>query len=183
MTEKTVEDFTDQEVVAAYMHVREARSKATAEYERKDAEMKDVLSQFDMELLRRLDSRGNTGIRTNYGDRDVSVYKTEDIKPSAENWPEIYAWVLEDVVSDCLMRAQVPKKYREPVLEALKTSHAERFEIFEKRLKKGTVQEHMEAGATFDDETGHKVLGAPPPGVRVLREYKAQVRLLSASKK
>jgi hypothetical protein len=63
------------------------------------------------------------------------------------------------------------------VKNALKTVTPERFEILEKRLKKTTISEYMKEHASLDGETGERVLGAPPPGVRVLREYVAVVRV------
>lgn len=179
----TVAAFTDEQVVSAYMNVRDARAKATAEYEKKDSELRQVLDTFGGELLRRMRDRGNTGFHTNYGDRQVSVYREEDIKPSAENWTEVYAWVLSDALNECAEMAQVPARYRTAMAAAIHSVKAERFELFEKRLKKGTVKEHMEAHATYDEETGHKVLGSPPPGVKVLREWKAAVRLLPSKAK
>jgi hypothetical protein len=122
--------------------------------------------------------RGNTGFHTEFGDRKVSVYREEDIIPSAENWSEVYHWIMQDVIEEIIHCAKIPPKYHEPVRTAFRTLEPERFELLEKRIKKGTVKEHMEATATYSEETGLKVLGSPPPGVRVLREFSAQVRLL-----
>jgi hypothetical protein len=169
--------ISDDALVSAYINIRTARAKANSDANKVDAEFKEKLEVINAELLRRMNERHNTGFRTEYG----SVHREEDFKPSAENWVEVYQWIMDDAIETALDRTGLAPSVRENVKNALKTVTPERFEILEKRLKKTTISEYMKEHASLDEETGERVLGAPPPGVRVLREYVAVVRVNNKS--
>lgn len=168
-----IEDVSDDEIVSAYLNIRKARAEANSKANETDADFKRKLDMLGAELLRRMNERHNTKFGTTFG----TVYREEDFKPSAENWTEVYHWVMDDAVDKALEQTGLAASIVETVKNAFKAVTPERFEILEKRLKKTTIAEYMKANATLDEETGERLLGAPPPGVRVLREYVAVVRV------
>lgn len=168
-----MDGVSDDLIVKTYLKIRKARADASSEAAKVDSGFKSQLETLEQELLRRMRERNNTGFRTEYG----SVFREMDFKPSAENWDEVYHWIVDEVVDKALERTGLAPSVKDNVKYAFKMVQPERFEILEKRLKKTTIGDYMEAHHTIDDETGEKLLGAPPPGVKVLREYVARVRV------
>lgn len=168
-----IEDFTDDQVVSAYLKIRDARAEANRIASEKDQEFKFNLDRLGNELLRRMMERKNEGFSTKYG----SVSRIVDFQPSAESWDEVYHWIVSDAVEEALKEAKLSDYHNRKIRETFKKNALERFELLEKRLKKTAVKEHMEANATLDPKTGKKVLASPPPGVRVVQEFVARVRV------
>ena len=165
----------DDALTMLYLNLRDGRARENGLADQADRAYKARLDQIGAELLKRMQARQNTGFKTQHG----TVFREEDFKPSAEDWPTVYRWIVKDILSDILDKAGIKLQPGQAakIEEAFQNESFDNFEILEKRLKKTTIHEHMEAHSTLNEETGEKVLGPAPPGVRVLREFVARVRV------
>jgi hypothetical protein len=91
-TENELAKFSDAVILKEYVRIRELKEAATSEYKKQDAKFKAKIDKLNLELLSRMQKRGNEGFRTEYG----SAYVEEDFKPSAADWSTIYDWAVMD---------------------------------------------------------------------------------------
>lgn len=101
------------QIVQAYSAIRDARAAKRHQWEAEDLALEEDQNKLKVYMLGLLNATGAKSINTEHG----TVYRSEKIKPSAADWPAIYAWIAEN---------------------------PERFELLEKRLKSTFVREHME---------------------------------------
>jgi len=77
-------------LVRAFIRIRDARSELTAEFNAKDAEMKENLRTIENELLARAQVDGVKGYTTTYG----TTYIAEDVHASMASHDDFHAFVL-----------------------------------------------------------------------------------------
>lgn len=83
------ETVTTDQLVRVFIKLRNARSAATAEYKRKDADLKEKQVRVEMELLRRATEQGVEGFRTAEG----TTYKGEEMQVSIADDDTWYAFL------------------------------------------------------------------------------------------
>lgn len=89
-----------EKITKAYMKVRDARAQNTREYEKKDAELKEVMDRLGNELLRWLQNNNLKRAATSLG----TVYTETDIKPSVADWDVVYKWIVQNDAFDMMER-------------------------------------------------------------------------------
>lgn len=107
MEENPLARFSDDVLVREYVRIRDEKEMASAEFRKRDAHFKLKLDKLSLELLSRMQKRGNKGFRTEYG----LVYKEEDFKPSAADWTTIYDWVQKDAERFGMFEKRISKKF------------------------------------------------------------------------
>lgn len=107
-------------------------------------EKEDLALEEDQGTLKRLmlDLLNRNGAQS-VKTENGTIYRSLKLKPSAADWSAIYGWIMQD---------------------------PERFEILEKRLKAGFINEYLEQSD-----------GQLPPGVNAHREYEVAVRRPNAA--
>lgn len=106
-TENELAKFSDDVIVKEYTRIRDEKEAATSAYKKADAHFKMKLDKLGLELLMRMQKRGNKGFRTEYG----SVYREEDFKPSAADWSTIYEWAMKDAERLNMFEKRISKKF------------------------------------------------------------------------
>jgi hypothetical protein len=101
-----------ERMVKVYLKLREARSELKHKYDEEDGKLKQKQELLEGQFLAFLNSSNVDSFRTSLG----TVYKQENMIPTAADWSAIYAWI---------------KKH-------------DAFEFLERRLKKTEVAAYME---------------------------------------
>ena len=78
--------------VKAHLNIRKAREELSKEFEIKDKELKDKQELIENQLLQFLNETKQESSRTEFG----TVYRQEDLVPSAADWSVIYEWIKEN---------------------------------------------------------------------------------------
>lgn len=99
-------------ITKAYIKIRDARTELKREYDEKDVKLKEDLLKLEGVLLNFLTTNKMDSIRTEVG----TVFRQEEIKPSASDWSALYDWIKDN----------------------------DAFEFLEKRVSRGAVREYME---------------------------------------
>jgi len=86
--------------VKAYLNLRKAREELSKEFDIKDKGLKDKQELIENHLLNFLNETGQESSRTEFG----TVYRQEDLIPSAADWSVIYEWIKENDAWDMLER-------------------------------------------------------------------------------
>lgn len=94
------------QVVDVYLKIRDARAKLKKEYEAADNKLKESLTTLDNFMLGQLIDTGATSVRTEGG----TVFRQEEIKPSASDWSAFYDFIRENNCFDALER-RVKKEF------------------------------------------------------------------------
>lgn len=76
----------------AYLKVGAARKTLKEEYDVADSKLKAQQDVFGVELMRHLTDSNMDSSTNEFG----KFSRKEDLKPSAENWPAIYSWIVEN---------------------------------------------------------------------------------------
>jgi hypothetical protein len=100
-------------VVRAFTAIKDARTAKRHAWEEADQALEKDMGVLRTLMLQLLNANGARSIATDHG----TVYRRENIKPSAADWTSVYDWIQED---------------------------PERFEILEKRLKSTFVKQYMD---------------------------------------
>jgi hypothetical protein len=109
-------DIGDDQLVAVFVYLRDARARANSRANEVDADYKERLEQINAELLRRMSDRKNKGFKTAHG----TVYREEDFKPSAADWNTIYRWIAEDEQRIELLEKRLKKDFVKKHMESNK---------------------------------------------------------------
>ena len=78
--------------VKVYLNLRKAREELSKEFDIKDKELKDKQELIENQLLQFLNETKQESSRTEFG----TVYRQEDLVPSAADWSVIYEWIKEN---------------------------------------------------------------------------------------
>jgi hypothetical protein len=90
---------TDEKLVKIFVKIRDAKRDFAAAYKTQLEEQFDKpLRQVSTELKRRLESRTNQGLKTEYG----TVYLAEEMKVSCQDWGIFYDWIKNNDALDFL---------------------------------------------------------------------------------
>ena len=88
------------QVTKAYLNIRDARSKAKAEWEAGDDALKASQEKLEGVMLSYLEKHNVDRMGTDLG----TFYRQADIKPSAGDWNAVYAWIKEHDAWELLER-------------------------------------------------------------------------------
>lgn len=102
-----------EKLTKVYVRIRDARAKATAEYEKQDAKMKADMERIGNELLRWMQENKLKNVRTELG----TVYVETDLKPSAADWDAVYRFITDNDAFDLLER-RLKKTFVKEYMEA-----------------------------------------------------------------
>ena len=78
--------------VKVYLNLRKAREELSKAFDIKDKELKDKQELIENQLLQFLNETKQESSRTEFG----TVYRQEDLVPSAADWSVIYEWIKEN---------------------------------------------------------------------------------------
>ena len=136
----------DDELVSAYVLLRDKRAARKEEFESKDSLYADRLDKIQGELLRRQNERGIDQIKVaGVG----TAFKTTKMIAQCADWGVFFNWCVSQVQEHT----------------AAGTDPTEVFAFFQKRLTVDTVKQYMEA---------HE--GGVPPAVNAITQYAVSVR-------
>jgi hypothetical protein len=136
----------DDELVSAFVLLRDKRDVRKKEFEAKDSLYADRLDKIQGELLRRQNERGIDQIKVaGVG----TAFKTTKMIAQCADWDVFFNWCVNEVIS-------ASEAGRDP---------KEVFAFFQKRLTVDTVKQFMEA---------HE--GGVPPAVNAVIQYAVSVR-------
>lgn len=102
-----------QKMSKIYLKIRDARANLKRDFDAQDAKLKGDLTKIEGFLLKFLQDNNTDSIKTNI----ATIYRQEDITPTAGDWDAFYQWVREN----------------------------DAFDALEKRIKKTFINEYMEA--------------------------------------
>ena len=83
-----------------YVKIRDKRAELKAAFDAQDTALKEQATKIEMALLAHMNSTGVQSARTDHG----TIYRQEEVKPSASNWDAFYAWIKENDAFDALER-------------------------------------------------------------------------------
>lgn len=87
-------------VVKAYLNIRKAREELSKDFETKDKELKANQEKLENALMHFMNESKQESFKTEFG----TVYRQEDIIPSAADWEIIYEWIKENNAWEMLER-------------------------------------------------------------------------------
>lgn len=91
-------DFT--KIVATYVKMRDALAEKRKAFEKEEAAIKDQMKVLENALLGHLLDVKSNSVATDAG----TFYKTEEIKPSCNDWDGLYRWIAENNEFEALER-------------------------------------------------------------------------------
>lgn len=100
-------------ITKVYVSIRDARSELKKRFDEEDKKLKEKLGLLEAELLKFLQANTTNSVKTDFG----TVFRQEDMTPSASDWEAIYRWIQEN----------------------------EAFDMLERRIKKTFIKEYMDA--------------------------------------
>jgi hypothetical protein len=106
-------EFTAEKLVKVYRRIRAAREQNTAEYNKKDAELKEQLDMVGKMLINIMDEQGALSLRTGEG----SVTKVVKNKYWNVDWPAFNEFVREKNLLD-LFEHRIAQKNMAEFLES-----------------------------------------------------------------
>jgi hypothetical protein len=106
-TDNKFAKFSDDKIVMEYQRLRGEKLAAKEVYDKVATKLDGRMDQLEMELLRRLNERGQKSFRTDHG----TVYREMTIKPSAADWAVIYGWIEEDPERFEILEKRLTKKF------------------------------------------------------------------------
>lgn len=146
MEEVDLTSCRDDEIVGAFIALRDKRDVRKKEWEEKDSKYADRLDKLQGELLRRQNERGIDQIKVaGVG----TAFKTTKMIAQCADWDVFFDWCVSQV-DDARTKGTDPKDV---------------FAFFQKRLTIDTVKTYM----------GHNE-GGVPPAVNVINQYAVSVR-------
>lgn len=135
----------DDEIVGAFITLRDKRSSRKLEFEAKDSQYGERLDNLQNELLRRQQERGITQIKVaGVG----TAFRTTRMVASCGDWEVFYDWCIAKIQQDLESGADAKSV----------------FSFFQKRLTIDTVKQFMEAHG-----------GGVPPAVNTVTQYTVSV--------
>jgi hypothetical protein len=141
-----LKDIRDDDIVGAYIKLRDMRDTAKKKFESRDDKYAARIDSLQMELLRRYEERGIDQIKiAGIG----TSFKSTKTVASCGDWDVFFSWCLD----------QADK------LRSEGGDPRDVFAFFQKRLTIDTVKQYMEA---------HE--GGVPPAVNVMQQYTVSVR-------
>jgi hypothetical protein len=81
-----------------YLKIRDTRSQLTQQFNEKDKELKDQQLRIEAELLRFLQANSVDSVKS----ENATVYRQEELTPSASDWDALYSWIKEHDAFDAL---------------------------------------------------------------------------------
>lgn len=83
-----------------YIKIRDKRAELKAAYDKEDVELKMKQEKLENAMLAQMNATGAKSVRTDFG----TVYRQEEIKPSASDWDSLYRWIRNNDAFDALER-------------------------------------------------------------------------------
>ena len=88
------------QIIRAYVKIRDAKLEAKKIFDAADAELKAKLDRLNSAMLQFLQENNTESMRTDSG----TVYKQEEIIPRGGDWDAFYTWVKANDAFDALER-------------------------------------------------------------------------------
>ena len=82
---------TYDKLVKTYVRMRDARSKLSAEFKKKDEEIKAQMERLELFMLEQMQNTGVESFKT----LDGTAYRTETMVPTGSDWDAFFKWVKE----------------------------------------------------------------------------------------
>jgi hypothetical protein len=144
--EVNYKELRDDDIVGAYIKLRDMRSATKDKFEAKDNKYAEKIDALQIELLRRYTERGIDQIKV----AGVGTsFRSTKVVASCGDWDVFFTWCIEQIDKS-------RTEGRDP---------RDVFAFFQKRLTIDTVKQHMET---------HE--GGVPPAVNVMQQYAVSVR-------
>lgn len=89
-----------EKVTGVYLKIRTKRSELKKAFEDQDNELKAKQEQLEAVMLKFLNDNKTESTRTKSG----TVYRIEDVKPSATDWDAVYTFIGENNAWDMIQR-------------------------------------------------------------------------------
>ena len=82
---------TYDKIVKTYVKMRDARSKLSAEFRKKDEEIKAQMERLELFMLEQMENSGVESFKTLEG----TAYRTSTMVPTGSDWDAFFKWVKE----------------------------------------------------------------------------------------
>lgn len=83
-----------------YIKIRDKRAELKAAFDKEDSDLKLKQESLENAMLAQMNATGAKSVRTDFG----TVYRQEEVKPSASDWDSLYRWIKENDAFDALER-------------------------------------------------------------------------------
>lgn len=83
-----------------FIKIRDKRSELKAAFDKEDAGLKLQQEKLENAMLAHMNATGAKSVRTDFG----TVYRQEEVKPSASDWDSLYRWIKANDAFDALER-------------------------------------------------------------------------------
>lgn len=105
--------FSNDKIVEVYIKIRDARAELKRQFEAKDGELKAQAEKIEAHLLNTLNTSDMQSFKTAHG----TVYRQEDILPSASDWNAFYDWVIQNNAIGEALEKRVKKAFIKQYME------------------------------------------------------------------
>lgn len=99
MTTSTTDHGLDR-FAKVYVKIRDKRAELKAAFDKQDTELKMQQEKLETAMLAQMNATGLKSARTEFG----TVYRQEEVKPSASDWDSLYRWIKDNDAFDALER-------------------------------------------------------------------------------